>query len=140
MSHRRHGLIIVKPAHHQRTQQDILHLLTTASLFPGITIACILPREWVDALYAEHVEKEWYENHAAYMTSGVSVVCLVNHDLEDDPIPTMLRVKRAVRGLYADPMVSYRNAIHTSDSLESAEREEELFWQLVDLHAHRRTT
>lgn len=83
--------------------------------------------------YAEHVQKDWYYEMEAFITSG-PVVAMILQGTE------VIRVVRAmvgatnglnaaqgtIRGDFCDGF--RRNLVHASDSTESAEREIEIFF------------
>lgn len=97
-----------------------------------------LTRGFVDAMYAEHVGKSYYEAHAEFMMSG-SVIMLV---LEGDEIVSKVRGLLGPTDPKATENVGLRqkygtelpcNGFHASDSEASAEREWECWREFVEL-------
>lgn len=94
---------------------------------------CALTRESVELLYAEHVGKPWFEEHAKFMCSGsIVVVVLACEDAVSRWREAMGATKPSeasydsIRSIYGRGLPE--NAVHGSDSVESAEREIEFFF------------
>ena len=98
-----------------------------------------LTPEQVAEFYAEHVGKVFYDDLKAFMTSGPVVVQVLEGD-------NAVSVNRALMGA-TDPREAAAgtirsdfantvdaNAVHGSDSLESASREIQFFFSSNDLH------
>lgn len=98
----------------------------------GLTIEALELRTADAALadrhYAEHVEKPWYPPLRAFITSGPLVAVILSGDEVIDVVRTLNGVtdgrKAAPGSIRGDLTLSNReNAVHASDSPESAERE-----------------
>ncbi|MBN2342670.1 MAG: nucleoside-diphosphate kinase [Deltaproteobacteria bacterium] len=122
-------LCVVKPnAVKDNNIGAIIKMLEEAGLkVVGLKMAK-LTAEKVEAFYAEHVEKPFFDGLKAFMTSG-NVVAMVLEG--DDAIARCRKVMGAtnpenadegtIRKLFAASMTE--NAVHGSDSPESAARE-----------------
>lgn len=91
----------------------------------------LIPREFFEQLYLEHLEKPFYEDNLKYVTSGPCKVCLVTTNAPKDLEPTKAldilvrsKDKPSVRSLYGKNI--RENVLHCSDSQESCAREIEL--------------
>ena len=81
-----------------------------------------------DQHYAEHVEKPWYPPLRAFVTSGPLVALVLSGDRAIDAVRS---INGATDGVAAAPgsirgdlcLSNRENAVHASDSLESAARE-----------------
>jgi nucleoside-diphosphate kinase len=108
----------------------------------GLTILAMELRqmtgELADQLYAEHIERPFYPPLRLFITSGPSVVMVVEGDEAITVVRTMNgatdgRRARAgtIRGDFA--LSNRENLVHGSDSPESAKREIAIFFpDLVD--------
>jgi len=100
----------------------------------GLKIAgleLIAPHEgtWRE-FYAEHASKPYFENLVAFMCSGTAVVMAL---CGDDAVGRWRKMMGAtdpakaeagtIRALYGNPLVIRENAVHGSDSPDSALRE-----------------
>ncbi|MGP1681191.1 MAG: nucleoside-diphosphate kinase [Giesbergeria sp.] len=98
----------------------------------------------IDLLYAEHVGKPFYEEHARFMTSGPSMAMLLYCDVSFDSPTACRRLRQMVgstdprkaergtiRQLYGTDLP--RNAVHASDSASAVTREAPLFFSVADL-------
>lgn len=102
--------------------------IRTANIHP-------LSRDQAEEFYAEHVGKEFYGRLIDFMTSDLSWLLILEHPNAvkkwralmgpTDPEVAMEKSPGSFRALYGDNVT--RNAVHGSDSLESAEREIALF-------------
>ncbi len=83
---------------------------------------------FADRHYAEHVEKPWYPPLRAFVTSGPLVALVLSGDRAIDAVRS---INGATDGVAAAPgsirgdlcLSNRENAVHASDSLESAARE-----------------
>ena len=128
-------LCIIKPdaASSSKALADIFtDLLDAGFTIVKATVHKFTPEE-VEEFYAEHVGKDYFQAHKDFMTSGHSVVFLLekNNAISDyrkmmgfyDPAkaePGTLRNKYGTN--------SPKNAVHGSDSPESAAREIAFFF------------
>ena len=91
--------------------------------------------------YAEHVKKSWYPDLEAFITASPILATIIEG-------PEAVRVVREMvgttHGLKAAPGTirgdygtsQQMNLVHASDSLESARREIEIFFQPDEIHAY----
>ena len=83
---------------------------------------------FADRHYAEHVEKPWYPPLRAFVTSGPLVALVLSGDRAIDAVRS---INGATDGVAAAPgsirgdlcLSNRENAVHASDSLESAARD-----------------
>ncbi len=92
-----------------------------------------LDRAKLEKMYHEHLEKDYFEEHAAVLLSGDSVVMLVEGDGAISRMRQLVGAtdpakaeKGTIRGDLAPDI--YHNVIHAADSPESFEREAQLFF------------
>lgn len=94
-------------------------------------------------LYVEHKERDFYASLLEYMTSGPIVICLLEgentiarlRELMGNTVPSKAN-KGTIRELYAEHKQkgdTLENAIHGSDSVTSARREIDFFFQKDEL-------
>jgi nucleoside-diphosphate kinase len=116
-------------------EQFTMKMLWHRHIHPGV----------IDLLYAEHVGKPFYEEHARFMTSGPSMAMLLCCDMPFVDGPTACQQLRkmvgstdprkaeqgTIRQLYGTDLP--RNAVHASDSTEAVKREAPLFFGVADL-------
>lgn len=77
--------------------------------------------------YAEHSQKSFYPGLIEFMVSGPVVAMILEH--QRDGVQQAREIMKAVRfDLFVRPEDGPRNYIHASDSLESAEREIEMWF------------
>ncbi|MDO4630541.1 MAG: nucleoside-diphosphate kinase [Planctomycetia bacterium] len=88
--------------------------------------------------YAEHVEKSFYPNLLAYITSDpVTAICLEGRDV----VSVVRKMVGATKGYLAEPgtirgdfsISGQKNLVHASDSPESATREIAIFFRPEEL-------
>jgi nucleoside-diphosphate kinase len=80
--------------------------------------------------YAEHKDKHFFKDLTTFMASGPCVVLVLQHAMAQ----TLWRsLMPAIRSRSGNPGVPWENAVHGSDSNESAQREMSFFERL--LHA-----
>lgn len=97
-----------------------------------------IPREKCEEFYAEHKERPFFGELVDFMTSGpVMLMCLAgenaiakNREIMGATNPAEA-AEGTLRKLYADSMGE--NAVHGSDSPESAERELNLFFSAGEI-------
>ncbi len=92
-----------------------------------------LDRNKAQELYSLHQGKDFYEPLINYVTSGPSVVCVIEGYEAIKAVRNMLGSTNpidsnagSIRGDYG--LFTRRNVVHASDSLETAKREIELFF------------
>tara|TARA_R110002072_G_scaffold39236_1_gene112830 strand:+ start:1615 stop:2061 length:447 start_codon:yes stop_codon:yes gene_type:complete len=96
-----------------------------------------------EGLYAEHKERPFYASLAGYMTSGPVLLMVLEGE---DAVATLRKIMGAttpkdaevgtIRNLYAEKEFedgALENAIHGSDSLESAKREIDFFFATEEI-------
>jgi nucleoside-diphosphate kinase len=86
-----------------------------------------------DLHYAEHVEKDWYADLRAFITSGPVVTMVVEGEQAVEVARLLVGAtyarKAAAGTIRGDLANSNReNLVHASDSLESAKRELDIFF------------
>lgn len=86
-----------------------------------------LPRATAEQLYAEHKGKPFYEGLIDFMTSGPVYVLALAFLEGGAPVTTWREIVSYARRKYAIPG-GPRNALHGSDSTESARREIAIFF------------
>lgn len=99
-----------------------------------------ITKELAENHYGEHKGKPFYEPLVEYMTSGTSIVMILQRE---NAIATLRQISGAtnpdeaapgtIRGDYA--VITRRNIIHASDSPESAKREIELFFMKDEIYS-----
>lgn len=127
-------LVILKP---NAVQRELIGELISKFERRGMKITAMklirISRETAEIHYREHREKEFYEDLISFITSGPSVLMI----LESLQAVNIARATvgatnpadaapGSIRGDYATS--PGHNMIHASDSLESARREIELFF------------
>ena len=93
----------------------------------------MLDKEKLETIYREHLEKDFFPEHARILLSGESVVMLIEGE---DAISRMRKLvgatdpKKAERGTIRGDLAPdvFHNVIHAADSRESFERESALFF------------
>ena len=132
-------LSIVKP---DAVAKNVIGAITSRFEKRGLRIVAAkmlhLDRDRVAGFYAEHEGKPFYDSLCEYMTSGPVVVQVlqgedavaVNRDLMGATNPAEAEAG-TIRADFADSIDA--NAVHGSDSLQSAEREIAYFFDTADL-------
>jgi nucleoside-diphosphate kinase len=132
-------LSIVKP---DAVAKNVIGEITSRFEKHGLQIVAVkmlhLDRDRVAGFYAEHEGKPFYDSLCEYMTSGPVVVQVlqgeeavaVNRDLMGATNPAEAEAG-TIRADFADSIDA--NAVHGSDSLQSAEREIAYFFDTADL-------
>ncbi len=93
----------------------------------------ILTREKAEEHYKEHKGKDFFENLISFITSGPTIQMVWEGEDAIKQVRTMIgdtnplkAVPGTIRGDFA--LITQNNVIHASDSLQSAEREIELYF------------
>lgn len=132
-------LSIVKP---DAVAKNVIGAITSRFEQHGLQVVAAkmlhLDRGLVAGFYAEHEGKPFYDSLCEYMTSGPVVVQVlqgenavaVNRDLMGATDPAEAEAG-TIRADFADSIDA--NAVHGSDSLQSAEREIAYFFDATDL-------
>ncbi len=132
-------LSIVKP---DAVAKNVIGAITSRFEKHGLQIVAAkmlhLDRDRVAGFYAEHQGKPFYDSLCEYMTSGPVVVQVlqgddavaVNRDLMGATNPAQAEAG-TIRADFADSIDA--NAVHGSDSRQSAEREIAYFFDTADL-------
>ncbi len=133
------SLIILKPDTVQRgLAGQILNRFETKGLkIVGMKMVRIT-RDLAERHYAEHKGKDFFEDVVSYITSGPVVVAVLAGPSAVTVVRQMLGAtdgRKAPPGtIRGDFAISTRyNLVHGSDSLESAEREVNLFFKPEEL-------
>jgi nucleoside-diphosphate kinase len=89
--------------------------------------------ELAERHYAEHVDKPFYDDLIEYITSGLSIVAIIDGENTIENLRVIMgatdpldATPGSIRGSYATSVT--HNLVHGSDSVESAEREIALFF------------
>ena len=132
-------LSIVKP---DAVAKNVIGAITSRFEKHGLQIVAAkmlhLDRDRVAGFYAEHQGKPFYDSLCEYMTSGPVVVqvlqgedaVVVNRNLMGATNPAEAKAG-TIRADFADSIDA--NAVHGSDSRQSAEREIAYFFDTADL-------
>ncbi|MEE8243728.1 MAG: nucleoside-diphosphate kinase [Pseudomonadales bacterium] len=132
-------LSIVKP---DAVAKNVIGVITSRFEKHGLQIVAAkmlhLDRDRVAGFYAEHEGKPFYDSLCEYMTSGPVVVQVlqgedavaVNRNLMGATNPAKAEAG-TIRADFADSIDA--NAVHGSDSQQSAEREIAYFFDTADL-------
>ncbi|WP_156937678.1 nucleoside-diphosphate kinase [Haloglycomyces albus] len=127
-------LILIKP---DAVERGLIGTVLNRLENKGLTIEKMEMRtmtsELADAHYAEHVEKPFYPDLKAFMTSRPLVALIATGD---EAIPAVRTIAGATDGRKAEAgtirgdysLSQQRNLIHASDSPESAKREIDLWF------------
>lgn len=132
-------LSIIKP---DATSKNLLGKIIGRFESEGLTIAAIrkvwLSKQEAEGFYAEHSERPFFGELVEFMTSGPCVVMVLEGEgaiLKNREIMGATNPEKAdegtLRKLYAESMG--RNAVHGSDSPESAARETSYFFQGIQI-------
>lgn len=129
---------MIKPdCYHNR--QSIIDIINNSNLFTiTYQLTIQFTPEVVKQFYSEHVGKHFFANLSNCMCEG-QTLCLI---LEGDNViqkwrefigPTNVNVAceiapQSLRALFGDKSNTAKNAVHGSDSIESAEKEIELIF------------
>lgn len=128
-------LVIIKP---NAVQRELVGEVISRLEKKGVKIIAmkmmLLNKEIAEKHYAEHIDKSFYEPLIEFITSGPSVVMVVEGESIIQVIRQMFgstnpmkALPGTIRGDYG-MRVRY-NVVHASDSLQSAEREINIFFK-----------
>lgn len=120
-------LCIIKPDAYNRFN-EISHLIRKEygeDVIKQYTFKTIT-REEALKLYAEHKERENFEELITFITSGPSVIMILQ---DTDIIKKHRAFIPEIRRIYGTSVM--KNAIHGSDSIESSEREIQIFLPIL---------
>lgn len=97
-----------------------------------------IPDSIVKKHYSEHIGKDFYEPLIKYMTSDPVIIMVLERENAVESLRRLagstnsdIAEHGTIRGNYA--IGTRKNIIHASDSIESAEREIELFFQREEI-------
>ena len=134
MAHHERSLIIIKP---DAVQRGLIGDILVRYEMRGLRIAALklerISKETAEKHYGEHIGKPFFDGLVAFITSGPSVLLVLEgpeaikivRDTNGDtkPVNALPGTIRADFGLTIG-----RNLVHASDGAESAAREVELFF------------
>ena len=97
-----------------------------------------IPIEIAEKHYAEHMEKSFYKNLLAYMTSDPTVVIVLERE---NAVESLRRLAGSTNPDNAEPgtirgdfgVTTNKNIVHASDSPESAKREIDIFFKKEEI-------
>ena len=135
------ALAVIKPDAYDR-RLAIVDRIHGAKFIIRAYVEMVLSEADVTLLYGASAGKPWYAKHAAFMTSGPSCVLVLEGENAverwrtmigpTDPRKAIHAAPDSIRAAFGDmtqePGCCYRNAVHGSDSDESAEREIGIFF------------
>ena len=132
-------LSIIKP---DATAKNLVGKIISRFEAEGLTIAAVrkvwLSKQEAEGFYAEHAERPFFGELVEFMTSGPCVVMVLEGEgaiLKNRTIMGATNPAKAdegtLRKLYAESMG--KNAVHGSDSPESAARETGYFFQGIQI-------
>jgi len=128
------AFVLVKP---DGVQRGLIGTVVSRFESRGLKIVAMrmlrLDREIVERYYAEHVEKDFFEDLVGFITSGPVVAMIVEGP---DVVSVVRRMVGTTDSKEASPgtirgdfgISKQMNIIHASDSPESAEREISIFF------------
>ncbi len=130
---------IIKPnAVKKKAIGDIIHHFESNGLSVAAAKLSILSKDKCELFYAEHKERPFFGELVSFMTSGpVLLMCLVGENavLKNRELMGATDPKKAaagtIRAKHGDSMGE--NAVHGSDSLDSAKRELAIFFDKHEL-------
>lgn len=136
-------LIILKP---NAVQRELIGQLISKFERRGMKITAMkltrISTETAEQHYAEHRGKDFYEDLISFITSGPSVIMILESMDAVEIVRSMVGATNpaeaapgSIRGDYATS--PGHNMIHASDSSESAEREIELFFKPEEIQEYR---
>lgn len=136
-------LVILKP---NAVQRELIGQLISKFERRGMKITAMklirIPLKIAEQHYKEHRGKEFYEDLISFITSGPSVIMILESMDAVDIVRTMVgatnpaeAVPGSIRGDYATS--PGHNMIHASDSREAAEREIELLFKPEEIQEYR---
>ena len=131
--------IIIKP---NAVQRELIGDIISRFEKRGVKISAmkliLIDKMTAEKHYSEHIEKKFYHPLIKFITSGPSVVMILEGD---QAVEIVRQMCGTTDPLQADPgtirgdygMSIRQNIIHASDSLESAEREIEIFFKKEEI-------
>ena len=133
------SLIIIKP---NAVQRELVGELIARFERRGIKITAmkmiIIPEELARFHYSEHKDKDFFQGLLNFITSGPSVIMVLEADHVIEMVRTMVGNTNptfadtgTIRGDFATSVEN--NMIHASDSIEAAEKEVHLFFDESEL-------
>ena len=136
-------LVILKP---NAVQRELIGQLISKFERRGMKITAMkltrIPLKTAEQHYEEHRGKEFYKDLLSFITSGPSVIMILESMDAVDIVRTMVgatnpaeAVPGSIRGDYATS--PGHNMIHASDSREAAEREIELLFKPEEIQEYR---
>jgi len=136
-------LVILKP---NAVQRELIGQLISKFERRGMKITAMkltrISIETAEQHYREHKGKQFYEDLISFITSGPSVIMILESMDAVEIVRSMVgatnpaeAVPGSIRGDYATS--PGHNMIHASDSSESAEREVELFFKPQEIQEYR---
>ncbi len=136
-------LVILKP---NAVQRELIGQLISKFERRGMKITAMkltrIPIETAEQHYKEHRGKEFYEDLISFITSGPSVIMILESMDAVEIVRSMVgatnpaeAVPGSIRGDYATS--PGHNMIHASDSGEAAGREIELFFKPEEIQEYR---
>ena len=126
---------IIKPnAVKKNVMGDIIEMFEKSGLRVAAAKLSVISKDKCELFYAEHKERPFFGELVTFMTSGpVMLICLSGENavLKNREIMGATDPKKAaagtIRAKHGDNMGE--NAVHGSDSLESAKRELAIFFE-----------
>ncbi len=136
-------LVILKP---NAVQRELIGQLISKFERRGMKITAMkltrIPLKTAEQHYEEHRGKEFYKDLLSFITSGPSVIMILESMDAVDIVRSMVgatnpaeAVPGSIRGDYATS--PGHNMIHASDSSEAAEREIELLFKPEEIQEYR---
>lgn len=127
--------VMLKP---DTVQRDIVGDIISRFERRGLKIVAmkliLMDKGTAEKLYAQHKGKDYYEPLVKYVTSGPSVVCVIEGYEAIKAIRNMIGATSpldadagSIRGDYG--LFLRRNVVHASDSIETAKREAAIFFK-----------
>ncbi len=117
----------------------IIQHIENAQLRPVAIKMIQLDRRKADAFYQEHRRKPFFKQLIAMITSGPSVAMVISGENAQEKLRSIVGAtdpeqaeRGTIRALYGTSITD--NAIHASDSPESAEREIDLFFKPSEIY------
>lgn len=130
---------IIKPnAVKKNVMGNIISQFETSGLKVAAAKLAVISKDKCELFYAEHKERPFFGELVSFMTSGpVLLMCLAGENavLKNREIMGATDPKKAapntIRALHGDSMGE--NAVHGSDSVDSAKRELAIFFEKHEL-------
>ena len=136
-------LVILKP---NAVQRELIGELISKFERRGMKITAMklirISLETAERHYREHTGKDFYKDLITFITSGPSVIMILESMDAVEIVRSMVGATNpaeaasgTIRGDYATS--PGHNMIHASDSIESAKREMDLFFRPEEIHEYR---